>query len=57
MNFSKKDYNNNYIYNYSKENFNNKLVRNFTTINFTSIKEIKKEVMCKKYKKLFLSNN
>jgi hypothetical protein len=56
VNFSKEDYNNDYIYNYSKENFDNKPIRNFTTINFT-LSEIKKEVTCKKYKKSFLSNN
>jgi len=56
MNFSKEDYNNNYIYNYSKENFDDKPIRNFTTINF-ALNEIKKEVIYKKYKKSFPSNN
>ena len=45
------------MYNYSKENFDNKLIGNFITINFVTLKEIKKEVTCKKYKKLFPSNN
>jgi len=57
MNFGKEDYDNDYIYNYSKENFDNKPIRNFIAMNFASSKEIKKEVTCKKYKKLFLSNN
>ena len=56
MNFGEEDYDNNYTYNYSKENFNNKLVGNFTVVNF-ALNEIKKEVMCKKYKKSFPSNN
>jgi hypothetical protein len=56
MNFSEEDYNNDYTYNYSKENFNNKLVGNFTAVNF-AVNEIKKEVIYKRYKKLFPSNN
>jgi hypothetical protein len=56
VNFGKEDYDNNYIYNYSTENFDNKFIRNFTAINF-ALNEIKKEVIYKKYKKLFLSNN
>jgi hypothetical protein len=56
MNFGEEDYNNNYIYNYSKENFDNKLIRNFIAVNF-ALNEIKKEVIYKRYKKLFLSNN
>ena len=56
MNFGEEDYDNNYIYNYSKEIFDNELVGNFTAMNF-ALNEIKKEVIYKKYKKLFVSNN
>jgi hypothetical protein len=56
-NFGKKNYKDNYIYNYSKEAFKNKPIRNFTIMNFALVIKTKKEIIYKKYKKLFSSNN